>query len=126
MSETLVQSGGGRINRAAASDVLWSNEVEISGFLEGPAVSVETIEGLPARLVKAYAELATRHAIVRRVDPGVWVASVAGLEGAYADAETPEAAMQSLPEVIIDWVAVKRRMGAEIPSVDGLDLNLRD
>jgi len=91
---------------------------------EDGRVSVETVEGLPAGLVKAYADLACRHARIREVDPGVWFASVAGLEGAWGDGATEEEALQSLREAIIGWVAVKRRLGIHgIPPIEGIDLN---
>jgi predicted RNase H-like HicB family nuclease len=86
---------------------------------------VETIEGIPAALVEAYAAAASQHAVVREVDPGVWVASVAGLEGAYSDGDTIEEAMRALPEAIVGWVAVKLRVGAEVPPINGFDLNVR-
>ena len=85
---------------------------------------VETVEGLPISLVQAYADHACWHARVREVDPGVWFASVAGLEGAWGDGDTPEEALQSLREAIIGWVAVKRRLGIDdIPPMEGIDLN---
>jgi predicted RNase H-like HicB family nuclease len=91
---------------------------------EDGRVSVDTIEGLPVRLVEAYADLACRHARVRQVDPGVWFATVVGLEGAWGDGATEEEALQSLREAIIGWVAVKRRLGiGDIPLMEGIDLN---
>jgi predicted RNase H-like HicB family nuclease len=91
---------------------------------EDGRVFVETIEGLPVRLVEAYADLACRHARVRQVDPGVWLATVVGLEGAWGDGATEEEALQSLREAIIGWVAVKRRLGiGDIPPMEGIDLN---
>jgi predicted RNase H-like HicB family nuclease len=92
----------------------------------GKGVS-ELVEGLPLRLVESYADAATRHAVVREVDPGVWVASVVGLEGAWADGDSPEDALRNLPEAIVGWVAVKRRVGAsDIPRIEGIDLNPRE
>jgi predicted RNase H-like HicB family nuclease len=91
---------------------------------EDGRVSVETVEGLPVRLVEAYADLACRHARVRQVDPGVWFATVVGLEGAWGDGATEEEALQSLREAIIGWVAVKRRLGiGDIPPMEGMNLN---
>ena len=92
--------------------------------VQDSSVSYETIEGLPTRLVEAYAAAASRHARVREVDPGVWVASVVGLEGAWADGETAEEALEALPEAIVGWVAVKLRLGAaDIPRIEGLNVN---
>ena len=82
------------------------------------------VEGLPLSLVKAYADLAAGHAAVRELEPGVFVATVVGLEGAWGDGDSVKAALDSLREAIVGWVAVKRRLGAaDIPQMEGLDLN---
>jgi predicted RNase H-like HicB family nuclease len=88
---------------------------------DGPA---ELIEGIPRSLVNAYAERAVLHARVREVDPGVWIASVVGLEGAYGDGRTEDQARDDLREAVIGWVAVKRRLGLPLPELEGLDLNV--
>lgn len=90
-----------------------------------PRVDAETIEGLPRPLVEAFARMAAAHGVAREVDPDVWVASVVGFEGAWADGGTAEEAKKGLSEAIVGWVAVKRRIGAQdIPVIEGLDLNL--
>jgi predicted RNase H-like HicB family nuclease len=88
--------------------------------------SAEMVEDLPLTLVARYAELACHHARVVEVDPGVWFASVVGIEGPWGDGDTPQKALDELHEAIIGWVAVKRRVGAnDIPSIEGIDLNLQ-
>lgn len=105
---------------SVATDALQHEDVE-----DG-RVSTATVEGLPRVLVQAYADVACRHAKVREVDPGVWFASVVGLEGAWGDGDSAEEALESLREAIIGWVAVKRRLGVQgIPPMEGIDLNLR-
>ena len=87
-------------------------------------VVTEDVEGLPLLLVKLYAEIALRHATSREVDPGVWMATVVGLDGAWGDGDTPEEALEELHDAIMGWVAVKRRVGAtDIPPMEGVDLN---
>ena len=86
-------------------------------------VSGEWVEGLPLGMVRAYAERAALHARVREVDPGVWVATVAGLEGAYGDGGSPREACDDLRNAVVGWVAVKRRLGLHVPALEGLDLN---
>lgn len=89
-------------------------------------VSTDDVEGIPRPLVDLYVDIAVRHALVREVDPGVWVATVAGLEGAWGDGESPDDAVSELREAIVGWVAVKRRVGAtDIPLMEGIDLNQR-
>ncbi len=95
------------------------------GRFDSDEVSAETVEGLPIKLVEAYAAIAVRHARVREVDPGVWVATVAGLDGAWAEGDSFQGAEMALHEAIIGWVAVKRRVGAaDIPAIEGIDLNV--
>ena len=88
-----------------------------------PVVEAESVEGLPLSIVRLYADIAVRHAVYDQVDDGVWVATVAAIEGAWGDGDTPEEAKQELHEAIIGWVAVKRRVGATMPAMEGLDLN---
>jgi predicted RNase H-like HicB family nuclease len=88
------------------------------------AQSADMVEDLPRLLVDAYARRAVTHAVLQQVDPGVLVASVAGLEGAYGEGGTPAEALDDLLAAVTGWVAVKRRHGQHIPPLDGLDLNL--
>jgi predicted RNase H-like HicB family nuclease len=103
---------------------------EVSFTLTAPAgdahdrVSGEWVEGLPLGLVRAYAERAVLHAHVREVDPAVWVATVAGLEGAYGNGGSSDEACDDLCQAVVGWVAVKRRLGLPIPVLEGLDLNV--
>jgi hypothetical protein len=41
-----------------------------------------------------------------------------------ADGDSPAEALGAVFETVVGWVAVKRRIGAEIPSIEGLDLNV--
>ena len=87
-------------------------------------VAAEDVEGVPITLVRMYAEIAARHSIVREIEPGVFVATTVGLDGAWGDGATPDTAIRELEEAIIGWVAVKRRIGAgDIPPMEGIDLN---
>lgn len=98
-------------------------DADVAAF-DTQRVSSEDVEGLPLSLVEAYAELASRHATVREVEPGVFFATVAGLEGAWGDGGNPVAALKELGVAIVGWVAVKRRVGAtDIPPMEGLDIN---
>ncbi len=93
-------------------------------LVDGGVISAEDVEGVPLGIVRLYAEIATRHAITRQIEPGVWVATVAGLEGAWGDGDSPEEAGRELEEAIVGWIAVKRRVGArDIPPMEGIDLN---
>ena len=89
-----------------------------------PDVSTDEVEGVPLDLVRHYAKLARSRAEGSEVDKGVWVVTVAGLEGAYGDGASFEEACDSLEEAVVGWVAVKRRVGAkDIPPLGGINLN---
>jgi predicted RNase H-like HicB family nuclease len=96
----------------------WSAEV----FAEDR--SAEMVEDLPRGLVNAYVDRAMQHAYIREIEPGTWFSAVAGLEGAWGDGDTAEEARSELREALVGWIAVKRRLGYEVPAIDGLDLNL--
>lgn len=105
--------------------VLFAISPVLAGSAQMGGLRVQLIEGLPVALVEHYAAIARRHARLREVDPGVWVASVAGLDGAWAEGATEVEALNALPDAIVGWVAVKRRAGAlDIPPLEGIDLNL--
>jgi predicted RNase H-like HicB family nuclease len=88
---------------------------------------IDDVEGVPKSLLKLYADLAVPHATARELDEGGWIATVAGLEGAYGEGSTATEAVADLRKTIISWVVVKRRIGAsDIPLMEGLDLNPRD
>lgn len=84
----------------------------------------DLIEDLPRGLVDAYVNRAVLHSYTREIEPGIWFSTVAGLDGAWGDGDTPDEALSELRDALIGWVAVKRRLGCEIPAIEGLDLNL--
>jgi predicted RNase H-like HicB family nuclease len=90
------------------------------------AAPVELVEGIPRMQVEAYAQAASRYATVCEVDPSVWFASVAGLDGAWGEGDSAEEARRDLHEAIVGWVAVRRRLGLEIPVIGNVNLNSQD
>lgn len=87
--------------------------------------SVGMVEDLPIGLVDVYVDRAMSHAYTREIEAGTWFSTVAGLDGAWGDGDTVQEAESELREGLVGWIAVKRRMGQDIPPLDGLDLNLR-
>ena len=77
---------------------------------------------VPQSFLDLYAEIASRHDHVEEIEPGEWVATVAGLNGVYGEGSTPSEARADLREAIIDWVIVMRRFGVAVPAVEGLAL----
>lgn len=94
------------------------------GFTAG-VVFAEDVEGLPYELVRLYAKIAATHAIIRPVENGVLVATVVDLEGAWGEGENESDALANLEDAIVGWVAVKRRVGARMPPMESVDLNVQ-
>ncbi|MBX3283964.1 MAG: hypothetical protein KF703_01330, partial [Actinobacteria bacterium] len=57
-------------------------------------------EGVMERLIRRWVEKASRHYRTTQVDPGVWVADVVGIDGAWADGKTRREAIANLPSVL--------------------------
>lgn len=78
------------------------------------------------RLLSQWAEVAVSHAVVREInDPPGLIATVAGIDGAWGFAGTPEEALTELRSVLIDWARLKLEDGDEdIPSMEGVHLVL--
>ncbi len=76
------------------------------------------------KLVETWAEAAAEHASLREInDSDGVVATVAGLEGVWAQGSDARAAKAELLEVLIDWAALKIEHGDDdIPSIDGVSL----
>ncbi len=76
------------------------------------------------KLIALWAEIAVRHAIVRPInDPEGLIATVAGLDGAWAFGPTPEDAATELNSVLIGWATLKLDDGdTDIPPMEGLNL----
>ena len=71
-----------------------------------------------------WAEAAAKHAKLREIDESAGVvATVAGLDGVWAQGADARAAKTELVEVLIDWAALKMEHGDDdIPSIDGVSL----
>lgn len=108
---------------AAADTTLPARFAWLAAASSPISAPVELVEGLPRKLVETYADAAIRSAIVCEVDPSVWFASVAGLDGAWGEGDSAEEARRDLRDTVVGWVAVRRRLGLEIPVLDNLNLN---
>lgn len=89
-----------------------------------PRVSVETIAGIPERLIHDYAEAAVRHARTHEIEPGEWFSEIIGFEGLWADGSSREMAEADLLSAIPGWVELRLNAGGDVPVIDGYDLNL--
>ncbi|MHB8470729.1 MAG: hypothetical protein ACYDCH_13400 [Gaiellaceae bacterium] len=79
---------------------------------------------LPIQLIRQYAQLATRHAQLRRDEDGDWYAEIEGFAGVWAKEATPQETFKVLEDVVFEWVLLKiRDEDRDIPVLESLDLN---
>lgn len=50
---------------------------------------------------------------------------ISDLQGVWANADTLEACREELQEVLEEWIIVGLKMGAPIPAIDGIELNIK-
>ena len=96
------------------------------GYRSTTAVSHPTDPGPDVRAIGPYREAALRRAVLERLEDGIWYAEIEELPGVWADGPDPASCMESLREVIEEWVVLKLRDGdVDFPVLDGTDLNPR-
>jgi len=78
------------------------------------------------KLIVLWADVAVRHAIVRRSeDPDELIATVTGLPGAWGAGASPDEALSDLHDVLIGWASLKLDDGdRDIPDMEGIRLVL--
>jgi hypothetical protein len=91
--------------------------------LQGIA-DVERLTRLPMQLIEKYAEVAGRHATLKR-HPDGWVATVLGFQGVWAKERTKERTLEVLKEVVQGWTLLKIQHGdKDLPVIEEIDLNV--
>jgi predicted RNase H-like HicB family nuclease len=71
-----------------------------------------------------YLDVAMERAVYEIIeDEGTYYGEVPGLQGVWGRHATLEGCRRELREAISDWVALRLRLGLEIPVLAGVDLN---
>lgn len=78
-----------------------------------------------AGMLTAYISAALQRAKYEVVDDGVYCATVAGLRGVIATAESVEACRTELASVIEAWVLVRVARGLRVPSLGGRTVQVK-
>ncbi len=68
-------------------------------------------------MLTKYIEEAMRHARYKLIEDGTFFATIPGLEGVWANADTLEGCRTELQSVLEGWLIIKIREGDEIPAV---------
>ena len=56
-------------------------------------------------------------------EDGTFWGEIPGLQGVWAQHKTLEGCRRELREALSDWVALRLRLGLNVPSISGIDLN---
>lgn len=93
---------------------------------DAPQIDAPAAADVRHRLIVLWADIAVRHAIVRRSeDPDELIATVTGLPGAWGAGATPDEALSDLHSVLIGWATLKLDDGdRDIPDMEGIRLVL--
>lgn len=85
---------------------------------------VESLTQLPMQLIEKYAEIAIRHATLKRYPDG-WVATIPRFQGVWAEGPSQEQALDVLREVVLDWTLLKvEHRDGDLPVLEEIDLNV--
>ena len=76
-------------------------------------------------MLTAYISAALKRAKYEVVDDGVFCATVPGLRGVIASADTVEACRTELASVIEAWVLVRIARGLRVPALDGRKVQIK-
>lgn len=92
-------------------------------FLAGIA-DVESLTPLPMQLIEKYADVAVRHATLKRY-PDEWFATILGFPGVWAKERSEEQTLKVLKEVVVDWTLLKiQHKDKDLPVIEEIDLNV--
>ena len=75
-------------------------------------------------MLTAYILTAMKHARYEILDDRTYYGEIPGFQGVYANANTLEACREQLQDVLEGWIILGLKMGHELPSVDGLRLDV--
>jgi len=81
-----------------------------------------TVVGLPEELLKRYIGMALRQATPERMDEQKWYCALDAFPGVWADGDSVKECLDTLEEVLLDWLLLKIVDGdTDIPVVDDID-----
>lgn len=75
-------------------------------------------------MITDYISAAMRHARYEILDDGAFYGEIPGFRGVYANADNLEACRAEIQDVLEGWILLGVRPGHELPSVDGLRLEV--
>ena len=78
-------------------------------------------------MLSDYIAAAMQHAVYKRlIEDDSHFGHIPGLEGVWANADTPEGCAAELREVLEEWIVLRLAHNLPIPPVDGHTLTIQD
>ena len=78
---------------------------------------------LPGEMLDRYIEVALRSAVPHEIDGGHWYCELQAFPGVWADGESPKQCLDTLDEVLREWLVVKLvKRDTDVPIIDEIDL----
>ena len=75
-------------------------------------------------MLATYIDKAMEMAIYEIIeDDNTYWGEIPNIQGVWANYETLEGCRNELREALSDWIALRLRLGLEIPIIDGINLN---
>jgi predicted RNase H-like HicB family nuclease len=97
----------------------------VLALIEQVSEEVRNLPPLPMQLIEKYADLATRHAILKQGEDGEWFATIPGFPGVWAKEATEERVLEVLREVVEGWALLKiQHKHRDLPELDEINLNV--
>lgn len=75
-------------------------------------------------MLTQYIRAGMRRASYELLDDGTFFGTIAGCQGLWANEDTLEACRLELRSTFEDWILFSLQIGAELPIIDGMDLNV--
>ncbi|HLH23507.1 MAG TPA: type II toxin-antitoxin system HicB family antitoxin [Chloroflexota bacterium] len=77
-------------------------------------------------MLTEYVRAAMHHATYEILpDDGTFYGEIPGFQGVYANADTLEACRDELQEVLEGWILLGLHLHHRLPTIDGLDINVK-
>ncbi len=84
----------------------------------------ESFPQLPMQVIDKYADIAVRHANLKRIGGGQWFANIPGFQGVWASEESQARTLEVLKEVVVDWTLLKiQHKDNDLPVIEEINLN---
>ncbi len=110
---TVATSSAAQPSRTQPESEAWSNEHPTDVFY------------VPSGLLERYVSVSMHRAVPERLEDGRWYADLPGFPGVWADGESAKECLDTLDEVLRDWLFLKLTdRDRDIPVVDEIDLTI--